>query len=58
MASVMLPHHYGICESNLLGFLCRMNVHRENLSDAVGGLSAKCDRGNAECQSPEYLMFS
>lgn len=58
MASVMLPYHYGICESNVLGFLCRMNVHAENMSDSVGGIARTSDRQNAECSSAEYLVFS
>ena len=56
MALAMLPYHYGIYESNRLGYLCEMNVYREKLSDDVGWLSGKCDKGKAECDHSEYLM--
>lgn len=56
MAPAMLPYHYGICESNKLGFLCGLNVHRENLPDDVGWLSVKCDKGRAECYHFEYSI--
>lgn len=55
IAPAVLPFHYGICEPNRLGFLCEMNVYREKLSDDVGWLSVKCDRGKAVRDHSKYF---